>query len=122
MELKRLPERDFDLLRPRVAFHFYFHPEMPRDKNLFSCFSPFFVSFIAPSSRAPVPPKRWLKPSGPPTSPFVEQNAMQTNSNFTVTTTVTFNVAKQQHHTSEIEIPPRNVRRKTAAPRVLDRV
>ncbi|KAG5682213.1 hypothetical protein PVAND_011579 [Polypedilum vanderplanki] len=63
---------------------------------------------LAIASRVPVPPKRWLKP----TSPFVEQNAIQTsNNNFTVTTTVTFNVAKQQqqHHTSEIEIPPRNV-------------
>lgn len=66
--------------------------------------------------RAPVPPKRWLKPSTP-TSPFVEQNTVPTNNNFTVTTTVTFNVAKQksqhkqpqQHHTSEIEIPPRHV-------------
>ncbi|CRK92539.1 CLUMA_CG006082, isoform A [Clunio marinus] len=65
---------------------------------------------LAIASRAPVPPKRWLKPSGSTTSPFVEQNTMQTNNNFTVTTTVTFNVSKQQqqHHTSEIEIPPRN--------------
>ncbi|KAL7038955.1 hypothetical protein ACKWTF_009753 [Chironomus riparius] len=71
---------------------------------------------LAIAGRAPVPPKRWLKPCTP-TSPFIEQNTLQTNNNFTVTTTFTFNVAKQksqhkqpqQHHTSEIEIPPRNI-------------
>lgn len=93
--------------------HFYFHPKYAAIKIVFAFFLS-LLTFVISSfiSRAPVPPKRWLKPSGPPTSPFVEQNTLQTNNNFTVTTTVTFNVSKQQqHHTSEIEIPPRsNVR------------
>lgn len=76
--------------------------ELPKkDKQ----FLKFFLYFRL-NSGAPAPPKRWLKPT-PTTSPFVEA----TNSNFTVTTTVTFNVSKQQqqqHHTSEIEIPPRS--------------
>jgi hypothetical protein len=67
---------------------------------------------LQPTNRtlAPIPPKRWINPTSttPIASPFVEQNATQTNNNFVVTTTVTFNVAKQHHHTSEIEIPPRN--------------
>lgn len=92
-----------------AAFTFIFIPNCGH-KNSFHAFNVVISIFII--SRAPIPPKRWLKPSpGPPTSPFVEQNTMQTNNNFTVTTTVTFNVLKQQHHTSEIEIPPRsNVR------------
>lgn len=65
----------------------------------------FFLHHI---DRAPIP-KRWQKPTPTTPSPFVEQNTLQTNNNFTVTTTVTFNVAKQQQqHLSEMEIPPRN--------------
>lgn len=103
----------FIFTRHRRHSHFYtfIFVENCGHKSCFHFFNVFIFIFI--TSRAPIPPKRWLKPSsGPPaTSPFVEQNATQTNNNFTVTTTVTFNVSKQQHHTSEIEIPPRsNVR------------
>lgn len=70
-----------------------------------------YWNFFLYLSRAPAPPKRWSKSSGPSSSnsPYVEQSTQQSNNNFVVTTTVTFNVNKQ-HHTAEMEIPPRNVR------------
>lgn len=67
---------------------------------------------------APPPPPRWSKPSTPLSPPHIEQSTLQSNNNFTVTTTVTFNM-RQQQQTELMDIP---VPAKRSTPQITERL